>query len=98
MHTIILEGKEYILRCDLNVVEAIEAKYGGIEAVYGRAGEISVVKYLVSAMINEHYYAVQSPVRLTENRVGMLMTEADVLPVMREVLAELSDCVAPKNV
>ena len=98
MNTITLEGKEYILRCDLNVVEMIENRYGSIEAVYGRTGEIACVKFLVAAMVNEHFYAVKSPERITETGIGALMTSGDMLPVMRAVLAEISDCVTPKNV
>ena len=44
MNTITLEGREYILRCDLNVVEMIEEKYGSIDAVYDKTGEISSPK------------------------------------------------------
>lgn len=98
MHTITLEGVEYILRCDLNVVEMIEARYGSIEAVYEKVGEIACVKFLVSAMINEHFYAAKSPERLSEGMVGAKMSAGDVIPVMREVLAALNDCVTPKNV
>ena len=43
MNTITLEGREYILRCDLNVVEKIEARYGSIDAMYEETGKIPCV-------------------------------------------------------
>ena len=48
-------------------------------------------------MINEHFYAVHSPERVTENEVGAKMKASDIVPVMREVLAALTECVTPKN-
>lgn len=98
MHTITLDGREYILRCDLNVIEEIEKKYGSIGVVYEKSGEISCVKFLVAVMINEHFYAIGSAERVTEGRVGVFMTAADMIPVMRVVLNALGECVTPKNV
>lgn len=98
MNTITLDGREFILRCDLNVVEMIEDKYGGIDAVYEKTGEIPCVRFLVAAMVNEHFYYTKSPERVTETGVGAMMTSGDMVPVMRSVLAELRDCVTPKNV
>lgn len=97
MNTITLEGREYILRCDLNVVELIEEKYGSIDAVYEKTGEIPCVRFLVAAMVNEHFYFTRSPERITETMAGALMTSGDLMPVMRAVLSELRDCVTPKN-
>ncbi len=98
MNTITLEGREYMLRCDLNVVELIEERYGSIDAVYEKTGEISCVRFLVAAMVNENFYFTRSPERLTETMAGALMRSGDMMPVMRSVLAELRDCVTPKNV
>lgn len=98
MRTITLEGHEYILRCDLNAVEEIEHKYGSIGVVYEKNNEISCVKFLTALMINEHFYAIGSAERITEGKVGTLMTAADIIPVMREVLGALTECVTPKNV
>lgn len=98
MNTIILEGREYILRCDLNVVEKIEGRYGSIDAMYEETGKIPCVRFLVAEMVNEHFYFVKSPERITETMAGALMTSGDMVAVMRAVLAEISDCVTPKNV
>ena len=97
MNTITLEGREYMLRCDLNVVEQIEAKYGTIQAAYEKCGEIASIKFLTALMINEHFYATGSPERITEGAVGAKMSVADAPPVVREVLAALTECVTPKN-
>lgn len=97
MNTITLEGREYILRCDLNVIELVEAKYGSVGAVYEKHGEISCIKFMTAAMINEHFYAVHSPERVTENEVGAKMKASDIVSVMRVVLAALTECVTPKN-
>ena len=98
MNTITLEGREYILRCDLNVVEKIETRYGSIDAMYAETGKIPCVRFLVAEMVNEHFYFVKSPERITETMAGALMTSGDMVAVMRAVLAEISDCVTPKNV
>lgn len=97
MNTITLDGREYILRCDLNVVELIEARYGSVGVVYEKSGEIACIKFLAATMINEHFYAIGSPERITEGMVGAKMTAADIVPVMREMLAALTECVTPKN-
>ena len=98
MNTITLDGREYILRCELNVIELIEARYGSIGAVYEKSGEISCIKFLAAAMINENFYAIGSPERITEGMIGAKMTAADIVPVMREMIAALTECVSPKNV
>lgn len=97
MHTVTLEGKEYILRCDLNVAEQIEEKYGSLTGLQKQNGSAAALKFLTAAMINEHYKYTGSPDRVTEDFVGARLTMADRVPVMNTVLACLGESITPKN-
>lgn len=97
MHTVTLDGKEYILRCDLNVAEQIEEKYGSLTGLQKQNGSAAALKFLTAAMINEHYKYTGSPDRVTEDFVGARLTMADRLPVMNTVLACLGESITPKN-
>lgn len=97
MHTVTLDGKEYILRCDLNVAEQIEEKYGSLTGLRKQNGSAAVLKFLTAAMINEHYKYTGSPDRVTEDFVGARLTMADRVPVMNTVLVCLGESITPKN-
>ena len=45
MHTVTIGGKEYILRCDMNVVEQVEEKLGSIEEAKRKSGSANVLKF-----------------------------------------------------
>lgn len=97
MHTVTLEGKEYILRCDLNVAEQIEEKFGSLGELQKNSGSAAALKFLTAAMINEQYKYTGSSERVTEDFVGARLTLADRVPVMNAVLACLGGSIAPKN-
>lgn len=97
MYTIILDGKEYILRCDLNVIEKIEEKYGDLNGAMEKQGSISCTKFLAAEMINEHFYYTGVPDRVTEEFVGARLTTADLGIVVTTVLSCLMDCVCKKK-
>lgn len=98
MHTVTIDGKEYILRCDLNVVEQIEEKLGSLDEARRKSGSANVLKFLLAAMINEHFNYTGSPERITENFVGTHMTIADRVPAMNAVIACFSESFESKNV
>lgn len=97
MHTVTLDGKEYILRCDLNVAEQIEEKYGSLTGLQKQNGSAAALKFLTAAMINENYKYTGSPDRVTEDFVGARLTMADRVPVMNTVLECLGESITPKN-
>ena len=97
MYTITLDGKEYILRCDLNVIEKIEEKYGTIMSLMEKQGNISSTKFLVAEMINEHFYYVNVPDRVTEDFVGARLSAIDLEQVVSTMLSCLMDCVCKKK-
>lgn len=97
MHTVMLDGKEYILRCDLNVVEQVEERIGSLAEVKRKSGSASVLKFLLTAMVNEHYNYTGSTERITENFVGTHMTIAERVPAMNAVMACFSESFEPKN-
>lgn len=98
MHTVTIGGKEYILRCDMNVVEQVEEKLGSIEEAKRKSGSANVLKFLVTAMINEHFNFVGSPERITENFVGAHMMVSDRIPAMSAVVACFAESFESKNV
>lgn len=98
MHTITLDGQEYILKCDVNVIEQIEDKYGDVRKAFEKVGEIADTKELAAMMINEQFYFARSPERVTPQWVGSRINDtAAFAGIVREILAALNECIAPKN-
>ena len=101
MNTLTLGDREYILRCDLNVIDEIERKYLSVDAARsiaaaGAGGSASAVKFLAAAMINEHFAAVGDRERVTEEFVGRNLG-GFLAPVLAPIFEELADCMTPKN-
>ena len=69
MRTIIMGGKEYGARCDLNVLERIAERYGSMAELQKEIGTIKAIKLLACEMINEENYARGEKERITENYV-----------------------------
>jgi len=97
MYTVKLDGKEYILRCDLNVIERIEEKYGNLNDALKKQGTVECIKFLLAEMINEHYYYAGIPEQVTEKYVGARLTSAELETVMGTTLSCLLDCVCKKK-
>lgn len=97
MRTIIIGGKEYGARCDLNVLEKIGERYGGMDALQAELGTIKAVKFLACEMINEENYACGEKERITEGFVGANLTMAEFVEAAQAVLDCLTDCLSPKN-
>ena len=97
MITIKMDGEEFGLRCDLNVIEEIEDKYGSIGALYRSIAKPEVIKWLVSAMINEERASRSVPERMTPEEVGRRMLSTDVVEAMTPVIEALNACCVPKN-
>lgn len=101
MRTLVLDGEEYILRCDLNVIDEIERKYVSVDAcrtiaAAGVAGSAGAVKFLAAAMINEQFAAAGDKKRVTEEFVGRHLG-GFLAPVLTPIFEELADCMTPKN-
>lgn len=97
MQTIIMGGKEYGARCDLNVLERIAERYGSMAELQEEIGTIKAIKFLACEMINEENYVRGEKERITENWVGATMTMAEFANAAEAVMACLQDCLAPKN-
>lgn len=97
MRTIIMGGKEYGARCDLNVLERIAERYGSMTELQEEIGSIKAIKFLVCEMINEENYARGEKERITENFVGATLTMAEFADAAEAVMACLQDCLQPKN-
>ena len=97
MRTIIMGGKEYAARCDLNVLERIAERYGSMAELQEEIGTIKAIKFLACEMINEENYARGEKERITENFVGATLTMAEFADAAEAVMACLQDCLAPKN-
>ncbi len=95
-HEIIIGGAAYGIRCDMNVIEAIEDHFGGIEEITKKR-TIPAVKFLAAEMINEHNYAVNSPERVTPAWVGANMTPAEYGAVWQGVIECFIDSITVKK-
>lgn len=97
MHTVQLDGTEYILRCDLNVIEKIEEKYETVAHMIDSANSLVATKFMIAEMINEHFYYAGTPERVTEDFVGARLTMAEMETAVTAALACLTDCVCKKK-
>lgn len=98
MNTITLEGKEYILRCDLNAYEEIAAKYGDIDTAANLKDDTTgKMKALLTILINEHYYYVGAAERITEKQIGAMLTPGDTARVYKALMETINEAFAPKN-
>lgn len=97
MRTIIMGGKEYGARCDLNVLERIAERYGSMAELQEEIGSIKAIKFLVCEMVNEENYARGEKERITENFVGATLTMAEFADAAEAVMACLQGCLTPKN-
>lgn len=96
MNVLTLDGKEYILRADINVFEHIYKTYGSLEE-FEKKLDITVVKDIATVMINEHFAFIGIPERVTENFVGARIMPRDFEDITKTVLRELIDSIKSKN-
>ena len=96
MREIIMGGETHKIRCDLNVLEAIEEKYGSIDAITKKRS-ISSTKFLAAEMINEHNRVTRIPDRMTPEDVGARMYFPVYAQAWKEIIAEFLDCVIVKK-
>lgn len=99
MHTVTIDGKEYILRCDLNAYEEIVAKYGDLRTATTITEEDAAEKvvYLLTTLINEHHQYIGEKELLTEKMVSRMLYPVDVMRVYEAIMTEINDAFAPKN-
>ena len=97
MRTIIMGGKEYGARCDLNVLERIAERYGSMTELQEEIGTIKAIKFLACEMVNEENYVRGEKERITENWVGATLTMAEFADAAEAVMVCLQDCLQPKN-
>ena len=97
MRTIIMGGKEYGARCDLNVLERIAERYGSMTELQEEIGSIKAIKFLACEMVNEENYVRGEKERITENWVGAKLTMAEFADAAEAVMDCLQDCLSPKN-
>ena len=97
MRTIIMGGKEYGARCDLNVLERIAERYGSMTELQEESGTVKAIKFLACEMVNEENYVRGEKERITENFVGATLTMAEFADAAEAVMACLQDCLSPKN-
>lgn len=90
MNIIKLDNKEYILRCDINVLEKISAKYGTPDKLID--SDISGMKEVAAWMINEHFYYTGKPDTVTPDFIGARLGLAGYKEACGAVIAELANC------
>lgn len=95
-HEIVLGGTAYGIRCDMNVIEAIEDHFGGIEGITEKR-TVKAAKFLAAEMVNEHNYFTNNPERVTPEWVGAHMMPAEYAAVWQSVIACFIDCISVKK-
>jgi hypothetical protein len=63
-------GGELAVRVDVNVIGAVEEKYGSLKDFGARFDKAADILWLAAEMANEAAYAAGSPVRLTPKEIG----------------------------
>lgn len=89
--TVIINGTEYTLRCDLNVIEKIEEEYGTVAELIQKV-DVKAVKFLVAVMINEHYYYIGDNRRITADKIGAEASMADFAALSKTAIDCLIGC------
>jgi len=95
MITVKIEEIEYILRCDLNVIEYLYEKYGDTEKFF-EAG-ISAVKDIAAQMINEHFLYIGSEDRVTPEFISMRINGAEYVSLRNSVIEAINASMTIKN-
>lgn len=86
-------GGEYILRADLNSLGRLQARYGTLGDAVGRLETVEELLRIAAELINEHYYAVGLPDRITPAALGAQMSGRDIMPLTLAVLEALNESV-----
>lgn len=101
MHTVVIDGNEYILRCDLNAYEEILEKYGGVDEAVKIVDEekenLKRLKFLSALLVNEHNAYTGDKTRYTETQMGQMIRPNERNTVYKAVLDAITDAFAPKN-
>ncbi len=95
MNTVKLDGQEYILRCDLNVLEKIHKKHGNVENIDLR--DIGVMLEIAAWMVNEHFYYAGEGKSVTPDFIGAHGRGGDFAAIVEAVTKEIIDCMTIKN-
>lgn len=98
MNTLTLGGEEFILRCDLNVIDKIERSFVSVDAcrkiaASGSVGSAAAVKLLAAEMINEHFAVAGEGRRVTEDWIGAQLG-GNITPILTVIFRELADCMS----
>lgn len=96
MTEIVIDGKAYGIRCDMNVIEAIEEHFGTISGIT-KERSIAATKFLAAEMMNEHNYVRGEPERYTPEWVGANMSPAEYSSVWQGVIMCFVDCITSKK-
>lgn len=96
MHTIKLDEREYILRCDLNVIEKLSDKYDGDISKF-TSNDIAGVKEAAALMINEQFCYVGSSECVTPDFIGSRIRGGGYIELCEAVFGELNDGMKSKN-
>ncbi len=95
MNIIKLDGQEYILRCDLNVLEKIHRKYGNIADI--DISDIESIKEITAWMVNEQYYYTGEVKSVTPDFIGSKAQGSDFAGIVNCITKEIIDSMTVKN-
>jgi hypothetical protein len=89
---ITLDGKRYVLRCNMNVLADVQEAYDGkiMLAVRSKNTVKSVLAFL-AAMLNDYNDETGSPDRFTPREVGRLIEPSRLEEIVNSVMALVVD-------
>lgn len=71
-----LDGKEFVLCCNFNVIADVEALYGGLGALLQGISPMSSARTFLSCMMNDYADTMGWPERYTPRQAGRLLPTA----------------------
>lgn len=85
------EGKEYILRCNMNVLADVQDAYdGNIGAALNEKRPLNSVTKFLAAMMNDYAEEQNWPERVTARQVGHKLSRAFAVEIMALVVRSIT--------
>lgn len=85
------DGAEFILRADLNSLGEIQRIYGTVSAASVKLSAVAELLRIAAVLINEHYYYINSPERITPASLGARLDGSDIEQLTTAVLDAITE-------
>lgn len=90
--TLTIDGKDYILRCNFNVIADVQDEYGSIPELMTSRGTVRAALIWAAAMANDYADLMGWPERFTDRTlgrcVGNIATQPELLDGILHIVAK----------